>query len=118
MRRIAAAAILITALVPGAAAAAPVTNGDVYADVTEERIVLGNAVAERVWSRTALATVELRDKRGGGLLWSRNQPDFRLAVSGPALTSEQFAVADAEVEPLPRGGLRVTMQLEGPAGLN
>ncbi|MEA2386404.1 MAG: alpha-galactosidase [Thermoleophilaceae bacterium] len=111
-----AASALLALATP--AHAAPIRDGDVYADVTADRVTLGNAVAERVWSRAALVTLELRDKRGGGLLWSRNQPDFRLSVGGPSLTSEQFAVSDARVEPLPRGGLRVTMELAGPAGLN
>jgi hypothetical protein len=99
------------------AAAAPVHDRDVYADVTPERITLGNSVAERSWSRDALTTLEMRDKRRGGVVWSRNQPDFRLSLAGPTLTSDQFAVTDAKVEPLPRGGLRVTMALAGPAGL-
>ena len=111
------AAALLIALCAAPAHAAPVTDRDVYADVTAERVTLGNALAERSWSREALATIELRDKRRGGVVWSRNQPDFRLAVGGPSLTSEQFAVSDAKVERLPRGGLRVTMTLAGPAGL-
>ena len=119
MRLLAAGTTLLIALIAaGPATGAPVTDRDVYAEVTEDRVVLGNAVAERTWSRSALATVELRDKRRGGYVWSQNQPDFRLSLSGPSLTSEQFAVTDAQVETLPRGGLRVTMQLEGPAGLS
>jgi hypothetical protein len=119
MRLLVRAATLLVALFSAqAATAAPVTDRDVYAEVTEDRIVLGNSVAERTWSRSALATIDLRDKRRGGFVWSENQPDFRISVAGPTLTSEQFAVSDAKVEPLPRGGLRVTMQLEGPAGLS
>ena len=119
MRLLAAGTTLLLALLAaGPATAAPVTDRDVYAEVTDDRVVLGNSVAERTWSRSALATVELRDKRRGGFVWSQNQPDFRLSLGGPSLTSEQFAVTDAEVETLPRGGLRVTMQLQGPAGLS
>jgi hypothetical protein len=113
----AALAVAILGLAP-AAHAEPVRDGDVYADVTADRVTLGNALVERIWSREALVTVELRDKRAGGVLWSRNRPDFRLSVGGPSLTSEQFAVSGAKAEPLPRGGLRVTMELAGPAGLN
>src|SRR5687767_12902499 len=98
------------ALAP-AAHAAPVYDEDVYANVTEERVTLGNALVERTWTRAALVTRELRDKRRGGVLWSRDQPDFRLSVGGPSLTSDQFAVSGAIVERLPRGGLRVTMSL-------
>ncbi len=90
---------------------------DVYAEVADDRVVLGNAVAERSWSREAFATLSLRDKRRGGRVWSRNQPDFRLFGSGPPITSDQFAVTGVDVERLPRGGLRVEMQLAGPAGL-
>jgi hypothetical protein len=94
-----------------------VRDRDVYADVTPERVTLGNALVERSWSRDRLVTLELRDKRRGGFVWSRIQPDFRLSVGGPALRSDQFAVTGAAVEKLPRGGLRVTMTLSGPAGL-
>ncbi len=58
--------------------AEPVRDRDVYAEVTPERITLGNAVAERSWSREAFATLELRDKRRGGRVWSAGTPDFRL----------------------------------------
>src|SRR6185503_12137103 len=102
----------------GPAHAATVRDADVYATVTEGRVTLGNALVERTWDRAALATLELRDKRRGGRIWSRSQPDFRLSVGGPSLTSDQFTVSDAKIEPLPRGGLRVTMSLAGPAGLN
>ena len=42
---------------------------DVYADVTADRITLGNAVAERSWSREAFVTLELlrQARRRAGL---------------------------------------------------
>ena len=90
---------------------------DVYADVTADRVTLGNSVAERSWSRDAFVTLELRDKRRGGRVWSAGAPDFRLLGAGAPITSEQFTLTAVEVERLPRGGLRVEMRLAGPAGL-
>jgi len=95
-----------------------VRDRDVYAEVTPDRVVLGNSVAERSWSRAGLTTLALVDKRRGGTLWSEGTPDFRLFGTGVPLTSEDFTVTAAEVEPLDRGGLRVTMRLAGPAGLS
>ena len=92
-------------------------DGGVYADVTAQRVTLGNSLAERSWNRAALATLELRDKRGRDHVWSRNTPDFRLFGTGAPITSEQFTVTGVQVEHLARGGLRVEMQLTGPAGL-
>jgi hypothetical protein len=100
-----------------AAQAEQAYDRDVYAQVTPKEVTLGNAVAERRWSRDALMTLELRDKRRGGRVWSRNRRDFTLSVGGPALGSDQFAVSDVKVERLARSGLRVTMALQGPGGL-
>ncbi len=76
------ASALIAVFLCGAlpAQAARVYDRDVYADVTPERVTLGNAVAERSWSRSGLVTLELRDKRRGGRVWSSGHPDFRLSV--------------------------------------
>ena len=90
---------------------------DVYAEVSATRIVLGNGLVERSWSRGAFATLELRDKRSGGKVWSEGAPDFRLLGAPVPITSDQFTVTGAEIGRLPRGGLRVTMELAGPAGL-
>ena len=90
---------------------------DVYAEVTADRITLGNSVAERSWSRDRFLTVELRDKRRGGRVWSSHTPDFRLFGLGASVASDQFAVTGAEIERLPRRGLRVAIELAGPAGL-
>ena len=118
IRRLAAGALAISLTAAAPAAAEPVRDRDVYADVTADRITLGNAVAERSWSRENFVTLELRDKRRGGRLWSADQPDFRLLGTGAPITSDQFTVTAAEIERLPRGGLRVVMQLAGPAGLS
>ena len=69
-------------------------DGGVYADVTAQRVTLGNSLAERSWNRAALTTLELRDKRGRDHVWSRNTPDFRLFGTGAPITSEQFAVTE------------------------
>ncbi len=90
---------------------------DVYAEVTDDRITLGNSVAERSWSREPFTTLELIDKRRGGRIWSRHAPDFRLLGTGAPLASDQFTVTGAEIGRLARGGLRVTIALAGPAGL-
>jgi hypothetical protein len=89
----------------------------VYADVADATITLGNSLAERSWSRDSFLTLELRDKRGGGHIWSHDAPDFRLFGAGAPITSDQFTVTGVETERLARGGLRIEMQLTGPAGL-
>src|SRR5688500_15818123 len=83
----------------------------------DERIALGNALAERSWRRERFVTLELRDNRGGGQGWSRDAPDFRLFGLGAPITSDRFSVTGVEVQDLARGGLRVEMQLAGPAGI-
>ena len=99
--RLALGAALLASLTAAAPAAAePVRDRDVYAEVTPDRITLGNAVAERSWSREAFVTLELLDKRGGGRVWSRNAPDFRLLGLGAPITSDQFTVTGAEIEHL------------------
>ena len=75
---------------------------DVYAEVAPDRITLGNAVAERSWSREGFATLELLDKRRGGRVWSQNAPDFRLLGLGAPITSDQFSVTGAEISHLDR----------------
>ncbi|MGH2837224.1 MAG: hypothetical protein ACRDJY_02610, partial [Thermoleophilaceae bacterium] len=118
MRRLALGGALLACLMAAAPAAAePVRDRDVYAEVSPERITLGNAVAERSWSREAFATLELLDKRSGGRVWSQNAPDFRLLGLGAPITSDQFTVTSAEITRLARGGLRVEIQLAGPAGI-
>lgn len=119
--RAAALSLTCTALcamwAAGPATAEPVRDADVYADVSAERITLGNAFVERSWSRDGLMTLELRDKRRGGRVWSSDSPDFGLSIGGQTITSSDFAVSAAGVESLPRGGLRLLMELAGPAGL-
>src|SRR5688572_27440798 len=101
MRRPALGAALLASLIAAAPAAAePVRDGGVYAEVKPDRIVLGNARAERSWSRESFVTVELRDKRRGGRVWSQNAPDFRLFGLGAPITSDQFDVTGAEISRL------------------
>jgi hypothetical protein len=100
------------------APAATFTDGDVYARVSGGRVVLGNDLAERRWTRGHLRTAVLEDKRDGGRVWARRTPDFTLQIRGAGLSSAAFRVASAKVTRLERGGLRVTMRLAGPPGLN
>jgi hypothetical protein len=100
------------------ARAATFTDGDVYARVTATRVVLGNDLAERRWARPRLRTLELTDKRDGTRRWARGTPDFTLSIAGAPLSSTSFKVTRAVVTRLERGGLRVTMSLSGPPGLN
>jgi hypothetical protein len=110
-------ALALVAGVP-TAPAATFTDGDVYARVTAHRVVLGNGVAERRWSRPRLRTVVLTDKRRGGRDWSHGRtPDFELNVAGARIPSGAFRITKVGVTRLARGGLRVTMRLAGPPGL-
>ena len=114
MRRAALPVVLLISLAAPAAASAQRVEGPggVYAEVTDGAVALGNDVAERRWSRAAMRTTALVDKRAGGRSWSAGSPDFRLRLAGvDLLTSDLFSVASAEVKPLARGGLRVTMRL-------
>jgi hypothetical protein len=88
---------------------------DTYARVEPNQVVLGNSLAERRWSRDQLRTTALIDKRDGGLTWSRNAREFALRVGPAEIGSEQFKVDSATITALPRGGLRVRMNISGPA---
>lgn len=92
-------------------------HGSVYARVTGGEVVLGNAVAERRWSRAALRTTGLVDKRGQDRAWSTGSRDFSLTVGQATVGSEQFRVDDVDVRTLERGGLQVTMTLSGVPGV-
>jgi hypothetical protein len=118
MRRAGGLALLALLALPTGAAAQTFRHGSVYAEVSPREVVLGNSVAERRWDRAELRTVALSDKRGRDRAWSRGHRDFTLfVVGGGEISSEDFAVSSARVAELPRGGLRLTMELAGPAGL-
>ena len=110
-----AALVVLVAAAP--ASAARLSDGDVYARVTANRVVLGNSVAERRWARGSLRTVALVDKRGGGRVWTHGAPDFALSIGGAPLASTLFSVKRAALTRLARGGVRVTMTLAGPPGI-
>jgi len=102
---------------PAGAVAQELRDGDVYARAGGGQLVLGNAVAERRWSTDGLRTLALVDKRRGGRVWSVGRRDFTLTVGGAEVGSELFAVESVDMQRLPRGGLRVTMELApGPGG--
>lgn len=113
----------VLALIAGAAPAWAVqadttTAGSVYATVTGTEVVLGNDVAERRWSRAALRTTSLLDKRGTDRTWSAGSRDFSLSIGAATVGSEQFTVDGVAVRELDRGGLQVTMTLSGVPGLS
>lgn len=109
--------VLLALLVCAAPAPAQTaSDGDVYARVGPNEVVLGNSVAERRWSRDALRTTLLSDKRAGARRWSARHRDFSLSLGGVEVGSETFAVRSVDIAHLPRGGLRVTMRLAAAAG--
>ena len=87
------------------------------ARVTDERVVLDNGLAQRVWDRERFATVRLRDLRDGGRTWGRRARDFTLTLPGGVpIGSDAFQVDSARAERLPGGGLRLSMELVPRAG--
>ena len=99
------------------AAAQDLRDADVYAHVDGGEVVLGNAVVERRWSRDALRTTLLADKRAGRRQWSAGRRDFALSIAGAEVGSETFRVEAVELERVARGGVRVRMRLApGPGG--
>jgi melibiase-like protein len=116
VRRWALAGLLAALAVPRAAQAdTVVTAGSVYARATPTEVVLGNALAERRWSRASLVTTALVDKRDGGRTWSAGHRDFALDLAGRAeLGSDRFGVTAVKVARLERGGLKVSMELASP----
>lgn len=111
-KRIAVITAACALAAPGVAEAAVKRNGSVYAGVTGDAVTLGNALAERSWSRAGFRTTALTDKRGSDRVWSRERRDFTLTLAGGAeIGSEAFDVTRVSVARIRRGGLRVTMRL-------
>jgi len=98
---------------PAAVAATALADRDAYARVDATRVTLGNAVAERSWSRSPFETVELLDKRAGGRSWSSSAPDFTLTVAGAPISAASFELQSVSLTRLPRHGIRATMSLVG-----
>src|SRR4051794_5445683 len=115
MRRLAVLIALAIFALPAVARAQEVRDGSVYARITDNEVVLGNALAERRWARDGLVTEALVDKRGGDRTWSKDRRDFALDLSGRSdIGSERFTVTSVKTAKLDRGGLRVTMELTAP----
>src|SRR3954471_9667363 len=116
MRRVVVLFVLLLALPAGAARAATVRAGSVYARISATEVVLGNSVAERRWTRDGLTTAALVDKRGKGeTVWSAGRRDFALDLAGRAdVGAEHFTVTSVKTSKLERGGLRVSMELASP----
>ncbi|MEA2434160.1 MAG: alpha-galactosidase [Actinomycetota bacterium] len=108
-------------------AATDVTNGEVYAKIDADQIVLGNSVIERVWATSPFHTLSMTDKRTG-LVTGELASDFTLSYHGGTEVGQfgdlaQFSTDDldfksASATPLENGGveLRVTMT-EGNTGV-
>ncbi len=113
------AAAAVTLALVALAAAAPASQAGVYARAGADEVVVGNDLVERRWSREALRTVALVDKRRGGRAWAQPHRDFTLKLAGGTqVSSDAFHVVSVATERLPRGALRVRMALAGgPAGL-
>jgi hypothetical protein len=109
--------LLAATAAPAPARAAEYRDSSVYASVSPTQVVLGNALAERRWDRAAFRTTALVDRRGQDRVWSAGRRDFSLTVAGVNVGSELLHVTSAQVEPLPRGGLRVLMELSAPVSL-
>src|SRR4051794_35052959 len=102
---------LAAALAPAAARAATYDDGHgVHAEVTADKVALGNDLVERTWTRAQL-TSTIADLRDGGRTWSAAGPDFTLRIAGQDIPSSAFAVSEATVTDLARGGLRLTLRL-------
>ena len=109
-----AAVAALAAAAPAAADGGTLRSRDAYARYDGASVTLGNAVAERRWSRAALRTTALVDKRAGGRRWSSGSRDFVLHLGGGAeVGSDAFKVASVTLSRLARGGVRVTMRLTG-----
>jgi Melibiase len=108
-----AAAAAATPAAPAAADSGSLESQDVYARYDGSTITLGNAVAERRWSRTPLRTTKLLDRRRNGKRWSSGNRDFVLRLGAGEVGSDAFRVASVALERLPGGGVRVTMRLAG-----
>lgn len=109
---------LVVALLAALAVAAAVTPpqaqaSTVYSRVDATQVVFGNELVERRWSRAAMRTLALHDKRGRGWTWSRATPDFALG----AIRSDAFTITRVDRTDLPNGGARLTMTLTGVPGL-
>ncbi|HEX8083156.1 MAG TPA: alpha-galactosidase [Solirubrobacteraceae bacterium] len=110
-----AAAVTLVAAAP--ADANPKKYGFAYSRVDANQIVIGNSVAERRWSRAAMRTLALVDKRGPDRTWSANTRDFAIGTGAATIGSEAFTVSRVERTALRAGGVRLTMSLTGVPGL-
>jgi hypothetical protein len=107
-RRLAPLAAL--ALCAGWLTAASTMNcGGVYTEIDGDRVVLGNPLVHRTWSRSAFGTIEMIDHRTGFAVGAG--ADFRLE-SGPAvIASTDLAAVEVRVEPVAHHGVAVTFVL-------
>ncbi|HEX2196908.1 MAG TPA: alpha-galactosidase [Actinomycetota bacterium] len=116
LRRLVALSLVVlflAALTPGVLAQDSSTvhrSGTAYVEVTDDRVVVGNALVERAWSRGGWANVSYVDKRGGNQVAGASGPDFTLDVGTASIPGDSFDATAVSVEEIP-GGLRAEVSL-------
>lgn len=90
-------------------------NGSVYAQITDDQIILGNSLVERTWARDGFGTVALERKNGLALESAAVEPDFHLFAGPAEIASDVFSVDAVEVVPIQRGlKLEIALSAPGP----
>ena len=95
-----------------------VSNGSTYARFEDDRIVLGNSMVERSWTRESFGTEYMLDKRSGLRLGATDEFSLTTNAFAPSwnITGASFDVERASAAPLDGGGLALTMELAGTPG--
>lgn len=83
---------------------------DVYAEISDTEIVLGNSFIERRWRPDRLQTTRFYDKRTEVVL-AEPTADFALQLDGVEITSNLMAIEDAEAQIIERGGIGIVFTL-------
>lgn len=86
------------------------TSRPVTVQVDEARIVLGNGLIERRWTRAPYRTEQLVDLRSGRI-WSQDSDDLALSLAGFDLIRSFRVSGEPEVQTTPAGAVRVTTTL-------
>ncbi|MGH2757860.1 MAG: alpha-galactosidase, partial [Actinomycetota bacterium] len=107
--------VLVTAVVPRALADEATTtgNGSSYVIVSNDEVVVGNALVERRWQRDGFETLSVVDNRSADGIRAGVGPDFHLTTGLVDIPSTAFDVAAVRVEEI-SGGIRAEIELSGP----